>query len=136
MRTTLQRLGIDLRGARLYDGSGLSRRDRLETRTLIDVLRLAASADHPELRSVLTGLPVAAFDGSLADRFAGSQGRGWVRAKTGTLRGTSALAGLATTQRGHTLVLALVSNHLDPLDAFKAQSALDALAARLAGCRC
>src|SRR5262249_45240090 len=85
VQTTLRRLGIDLRGARLYDGSGLSRHDRLDPRTLLDVLRLASASDHPELRSVVSGLPVAAFDGSLTDRFEGRAGRGWVRAKTGTL---------------------------------------------------
>ena len=38
-------------GDQLYDGSGLSRRNRLSPDTLAGVLRLAASADHPELRA-------------------------------------------------------------------------------------
>ena len=100
MRQTLTGLGIDLQGAQIYDGSGLSRHDRLDAETLVDVLQLASAADHPELRSVVTGLPVAAYDGSLAYRFDRSPGRGWVRAKTGTLTGTSALAGLVTDARG------------------------------------
>ena len=136
VRTTLQGLGVDLRGARFYDGSGLSRHDRIDPRTLVEVLRLDSGADHPQLRSVVTGLPVAAFDGSLALRFRGSRGRGWVRAKTGTLTGTSALAGLATTRRGHTLVFALVSNDIPLLDALDARAALDRLASRLAACDC
>jgi D-alanyl-D-alanine carboxypeptidase/D-alanyl-D-alanine-endopeptidase (penicillin-binding protein 4) len=136
VRTTLQQLGIDLRGARFYDGSGLSRDDRLDPHTLVDVLRLDAAADHPELRPVITGLPVAAFDGSLAYRFHGRDGRGWVRAKTGTLTGTSALAGLATTRRGHTLVFALVSNRIRLLDTLDARAGLDGLASRLAACPC
>jgi D-alanyl-D-alanine carboxypeptidase/D-alanyl-D-alanine-endopeptidase (penicillin-binding protein 4) len=85
---------------------------------------------------VLSGLPVAAFVGSLADRFEDSRGRGWVRAKTGTLRGTSALAGLATTRQGHTLVFAVVSNHIRLLDTLDARAALDDLASRLAACDC
>ena len=101
VRQVLTGLGIDLSGATIYDGSGLSRDDRLDAETLVAVLQLASSADHPELRSVITGLPVAAFDGSLEERFDGSPGRGWVRAKTGTLTGTSALAGLVTDARGH-----------------------------------
>ena len=52
----------------LYDGSGLSRDNRLDPRVLVDVLRLAMRPEHPELRAVLTGLPVAGFTGSLADR--------------------------------------------------------------------
>ncbi len=136
VRQVLAGLGIDLPGAKIYDGSGLSRDDRLDARSLVSVLQLAASGDHPELRSVVTGLPVAAYDGSLEDRFEGSPGRGWVRAKTGTLRGTSALAGLVTDARGRALVFAFVSNHIPLVDTLDARAALDDLAATLATCRC
>jgi D-alanyl-D-alanine carboxypeptidase/D-alanyl-D-alanine-endopeptidase (penicillin-binding protein 4) len=136
VRETLSGLGIDLQGAQIYDGSGLSRRDRLRADTLVDVLQVASAGDHPELRSVVTGLPVAAYDGSLADRFDRSPGRGWVRAKTGTLRGTSALAGLVTDARGRLLVFAFLSNHIPLSDTADAPDALDALAASLADCPC
>jgi serine-type D-Ala-D-Ala carboxypeptidase/endopeptidase (penicillin-binding protein 4) len=136
VRQTLVDLGIPLRGARWYDGSGLSRDDRLDPRTLVAVLQLAATGDHPQLRAVLTGLPVASFTGSLADRFDRTAGGGWVRAKTGTLRGTSALAGLATDARGRVLVFAFVSNHVPDLGTLDAEAALDRLAAALAACRC
>jgi D-alanyl-D-alanine carboxypeptidase/D-alanyl-D-alanine-endopeptidase (penicillin-binding protein 4) len=133
---TLRGLGIDLHGARLYDGSGLSRHDRLDAATLVQVLQLAATADHPELRPVLTGLPVASFTGSLQGRFERSAGQGWVHAKTGTLTGTSALAGLATDARGRVLVFAFVSNHVPLVGTLDARAALDHLAATLAACRC
>jgi D-alanyl-D-alanine carboxypeptidase/D-alanyl-D-alanine-endopeptidase (penicillin-binding protein 4) len=136
VRHALGDLGIALHGARWYDGSGLSRDDRLDPRTLVSVLQLAATSDHPELRPVLTGLPVASFTGSLQDRFDRTSGGGWVRAKTGTLRGTSALAGLATDRRGRLLVFAFVSNHVPDLGTLDAEAALDRLAAALAACRC
>ncbi len=136
VRQVLTGLGIDLSSAKIYDGSGLSRDDRLEAESLVSVLQLAASGDHPELRSVVTGLPVAAYDGSLEDRFDGSPGRGWVRGKTGTLRGTSALAGLVTDALGHPLVYAFVSNHIPLVGTLDARAALDDLAARLSTCRC
>jgi len=136
VRQTLSNLGIDLQGAKIYDGSGLSRHDRLRAETLVDVLQLASASDHPELRSVVTGLSVAAYDGSLADRFDRSPGRGWVRAKTGTLTGTSALAGLVTDARGRVLVFAFLSNHIPPTGTDDARAALDHLAATLAACRC
>ena len=133
---TLTGLGIDLERATIQDGSGLSRDDRLDAETLVQVLQLAASPDHPELRSVITGLPVAAYDGSLADRFDDSPGRGLVRAKTGTLRGTSALAGLTTDARGRVLVFAFVSNHIKETESEDIRAALDRLASTLAACRC
>jgi D-alanyl-D-alanine carboxypeptidase/D-alanyl-D-alanine-endopeptidase (penicillin-binding protein 4) len=133
---TLTGLGIDLGGATIQDGSGLSRTDRVDAETLVQVLQLASSPQHPELRSVISGLPVAAYDGSLGDRFDGSPGRGIVRAKTGTLSGTSALAGLTTDARGRVLVFALVSNHVPEPDTLDTRAALDSLAAALATCPC
>ena len=101
----------------IYDGSGLSRDDRLGAETLVSVLQLAASGDHPELRVRRHRPPGRGVRrlprGPLRRR---SPGRGWVRAKTGTLRGTSALAGLVTDARGRPLVFAFVSNHI-PLGA-------------------
>ncbi len=132
----LSGLGIDLRDARIQDGSGLSRHDRLDADTLVQVLQLASSPDHPELRSVITGLPVAAYDGSLGYRFDDSPGRGLVRAKTGTLTGTSALAGITTDARGRVLVFALVSNHVKYAETLDTRAALDRLASALATCRC
>ena len=133
---TLRGLGIDVRHATMQDGSGLSRHDRLDPETLVRVLQLASSPDHPELRSVVTGLAVAAYDGSLESRFDHSPGRGLVRAKTGTLRGTSALAGITTDARGRALVFAFVSNHVKYAETLDTRAALDRLAAALTTCRC
>jgi D-alanyl-D-alanine carboxypeptidase/D-alanyl-D-alanine-endopeptidase (penicillin-binding protein 4) len=134
--TTLSGLGLDLGGATIQDGSGLSRDDRVDAETLVQLLQLAASPAHPELRSVVTGLPVAAYDGSLGERFDDSPGRGLVRAKTGTLRGTSALAGITTDARGRPLVFAFVSNHVVEADTLDTRAALDRLTAALATCPC
>ena len=130
-------LGVDSSAVRLYDGSGLSKADRLEPRVLTSLLTLAASAGHPELRPVLTGLPVAGLTGTLVDRYAQPQatgGSGLVRAKTGTLTGVSTLAGVTLDADGSLLAFALVA----PLAADRrgAERALDRLAAVLAGCGC
>jgi D-alanyl-D-alanine carboxypeptidase/D-alanyl-D-alanine-endopeptidase (penicillin-binding protein 4) len=134
---TLAELGIDV-GERLYDGSGLSRRSRVDLGTLLEVLRLAAAAEHPELRPVLTGLPVAGFTGSLAFRFegAGAAGRGEVRAKTGTLTGVSGLAGLVTDAGGATMVFAMVADRIALADTLDARDTLEGMAAALAACDC
>jgi len=138
VRSTLAGLGVDVTGLQSYDGSGLSRDDRLSARTLLGVLTVAASSAHPELRAVIEGLPVAAFSGSLEDRFAegSAAGRGWVRAKTGTLTGISALAGLAQDADGVLLSFVIVADRIDPLDTEEARAALDRAASALAACHC
>jgi serine-type D-Ala-D-Ala carboxypeptidase/endopeptidase (penicillin-binding protein 4) len=135
---TLRRLGVRTDGDVVYDGSGLSRKNRIDPDTLVDVLRLAAAEDHPDLRATVTGLPVAGFTGSLAFRFsdAPGPGRGRVRAKTGTLTGVSALAGVATDLDGVPMVFALVADRVRLRNTLDAQEALDDLAAALGACHC
>ena len=131
--STLEGLGVDTDRAVLHDGSGLSRRNRLTADTLLDVLRVAAAAEHPELRAVITGLPVAGFTGSLTDRFAETPvaGRGTVRAKTGTLTGVSVLAGVATEPDGATLAFVFAADKVPYADTLGARDALDDAAAAL-----
>jgi D-alanyl-D-alanine carboxypeptidase/D-alanyl-D-alanine-endopeptidase (penicillin-binding protein 4) len=134
----LRDLGVPLTGATVYDGSGLSRANRLDPATLLALLRLAADPEHPELRAVLTGLPVAGFTGSLAYRFedGARAGTGTVRAKTGTLTGVSGLAGVVTDRDGTPLVFVVVADKVAVADTLDARAALDRIAADLAGCAC
>ncbi|MEP7090298.1 MAG: D-alanyl-D-alanine carboxypeptidase/D-alanyl-D-alanine-endopeptidase [Nocardioidaceae bacterium] len=138
VRGALRRLGISTRGDRIYDGSGLSRHDRLEPDTLLSVIRAAASSAHPGLRSAVSTLPVAGFTGSLAARFRTGDpaGRGTVRAKTGTLNGVHGLAGTVTTQDGVVLGFVAVADRVRPENTLDARSLLDRVAAALGGCRC
>lgn len=140
VRRTLAGLGVDVRGSRWYDGSGLSRSNRLTATLLLDVLRVASASDRPDLRAGVTGLPVAGFSGSLQYRFAdGSpEGLGRVRAKTGTLveGGVHGLAGLVTDRRGTPLVFAITADRVRYEDALDAREAIDRLAAALAACAC
>ncbi len=101
------------------------------------MLRRAATG-APALRAVLTGLPVAGFTGSLTSRFAGgpAEGRGPVRAKTGTLTGVSSLAGVVTTVGGTPMVFVLMTDEVALADTLDARAALDAAASALAACAC
>ncbi|MFJ8695021.1 D-alanyl-D-alanine carboxypeptidase/D-alanyl-D-alanine endopeptidase [Streptomyces roseolilacinus] len=130
VRAQLRRLGVPLDGAVLRDGSGLDRRNRVSARLLTALLARAADPAHPELRPVLTGLPVGGFSGTLEGRYTdGSPAAGLIRAKTGTLTGVNALAGTAVTRDGRLLAFAfLASNTPSP---YEAQPALDALATTL-----
>ncbi len=132
VRQTLDGLGVTLGRSKVYDGSGLARDDDVDPRALLDVLRLAA--ERPELRSLLTGLPVAGYNGTLGGRFLGvpAGGVGQVRAKTGTLTGVSSLAGVATSRTGEQLVFVLMADKIDPLRVLYARATLDRLAATVA----
>jgi serine-type D-Ala-D-Ala carboxypeptidase/endopeptidase (penicillin-binding protein 4) len=136
VRRTLTRLGIDVKRARIYDGSGLSRQNRVTADMLVQTLQTAASPENPDLRRVVTGLPVAGFNGSLESRFVvfGSDGRGLVRAKTGTLTGVHALVGVTVDRGGAPLVFAAVADKVRPIDTLDARSELDALTADIATC--
>jgi D-alanyl-D-alanine carboxypeptidase/D-alanyl-D-alanine-endopeptidase (penicillin-binding protein 4) len=123
--------------AGLHDASGLSVLDRIAPRALTALL--VAVATEPGLAPVLSGLPVAGFDGTLADRYRKGpavRAAGEVRAKTGTLDGVSALAGLVRTRDGRLLAFALAANRVPITGTVAAQTALDRLAAVLASCGC
>jgi D-alanyl-D-alanine carboxypeptidase/D-alanyl-D-alanine-endopeptidase (penicillin-binding protein 4) len=134
----LDELGVDLTGSRIYDGSGLSRQNRLTPRTLLDVLRTAASADHPTLREVITGLPVAGFTGSLQERFADgpAAARGRVLAKTGTLTGVHGLAGVAADLDGDLLGFVIIADRVPGSSSLAAKHEIDLMAAALGACHC
>lgn len=138
----LSQAGFDTAGAELVDGSGLSTADRVPAQLLGAVLAEAAAPaqgarDTQFLRPIVTGLPVAGGDGTLADRFANgspsASGRGMVRAKTGTLTGVSSLAGIVTDADGRLLVFALMSNGVNP---GLVRPKLDVIAAQLGRCGC
>ena len=135
---TLDGLGVDITGAKIHDGSGLSRRNRVTTATVLGVLRQAASADDTRTRSVLTGLSVAGFTGSLTYRFDAGAPRalGVVRAKTGTLTGVHALAGTVTGRDGLPMVFVIAADRVAPADSLEARATIDRLVASLATCRC
>jgi len=132
----LRGLGVSTRGVRLYDTSGLSRDDRVTPRALVGVIRAVAQGD-PQLLPLASGLPVAGFTGTLADRFrrgAARAGAGVVRAKTGTLAGVNALAGQVVDADGRLLAFGFLADHVPLPDA--AERGLDRLAAALARCGC
>jgi serine-type D-Ala-D-Ala carboxypeptidase/endopeptidase (penicillin-binding protein 4) len=134
----LGELGLDTTGLVLADGSGLSRTNRIPPALLTALLAKAAGTDHPELSGIFAGLPVAGWSGTLGDRFqaTGAKGAaGAVRAKTGTLTGVHAMAGVVTTADGRALSFAILTDRVTgPDDA--AQQGIDRIAATLAGCGC
>ena len=133
----LKRLGLDTSGLRLADGSGLSRKDRISPKFLTSLLTLITDGKHPKLWPVWTGMPVAGYTGTLANRYAlasDAKGAGMIRAKTGSLSGTSTLAGLAMDSDGRVLAFAMMAEGVT--DWTGAEAALDKAATTLVGCGC
>jgi D-alanyl-D-alanine carboxypeptidase/D-alanyl-D-alanine-endopeptidase (penicillin-binding protein 4) len=135
IRAQLKKLELPLSGAEFSDGSGLNRADRLTADLLTALLAEAGDPAHPELRPVLTGLPVAGFTGTLSARYTDdATGTGVVRAKTGTLTGVNTLAGTVVDTDGRLLAFAFLAS--DTTDPTSAQTALDHTASALAACGC
>ncbi len=120
----LKEHGFDLTGVSIVDNSGLSFDNLITPRLLDDILHAAATDET--LRPLLNTLPIAGGNGTLVDRYDDLSGAGWVRAKTGTLTATSALAGTVTSDRVYTF--AFVSNGSDIL---QARAAMDEMASVL-----
>jgi serine-type D-Ala-D-Ala carboxypeptidase/endopeptidase (penicillin-binding protein 4) len=142
VRRALAKLGLPLSGTVFLDGSGLDRDDRLTADLLARLLATAASPAHPELRSVLSGLPVAGFTGTLSDRFnasddpdhGGAGAAGLIHAKTGTLTGVNTLAGTVVDADGRLLVFAFMASGTS--NPYAAVATLDRLATAVTGCGC
>ncbi|WP_067437750.1 D-alanyl-D-alanine carboxypeptidase/D-alanyl-D-alanine endopeptidase [Nocardioides jensenii] len=138
VRAVLGRLGVPLAGTRFFDGSGLSREDKLTSQAILGVLATAAKGNRPELRTVVTALPVAGFTGSMTSRLGDSDdaGPGRVRAKTGTLTGVHGLAGVTTDLDGNVMTFLFLADRVTDEHVLDARDTLDDLTAALAACHC
>jgi D-alanyl-D-alanine carboxypeptidase len=131
---------LGVRGIQLNDGSGLSPLDLITPRALVKLLELAAGPRRPELRAVITGLPVAGFSGTLGPGSIfgpfGSAALGTVRAKTGNLSGVATMAGFAYARDGDLLAFAFMGNGIGKNLGLQPEGTLSQLATELAGCGC
>ena len=131
----LSSAGIDTQALALFDASGLSPRNRVSPVTIADVLSDVAT--ERRWTELAQGLAVAGVTGTLANRFttkATSPGRGVVRAKTGTLTGVAALAGIVLDADKRPLVFAIIGNNIT--SQARARDTMDRIASQLAKCGC
>jgi D-alanyl-D-alanine carboxypeptidase/D-alanyl-D-alanine-endopeptidase (penicillin-binding protein 4) len=131
---TLRALGVSPVTTVVRDGSGLSREDAVPPSVLTAALAAAMVPTDAAaaLWPVWSGLPVAGLTGTLTERFVGraEDGRGVVRAKTGTLTGVNALAGTVRDRGGRILAFAVLTD--GTVDKYAAQAQLDRIAAAIA----
>jgi serine-type D-Ala-D-Ala carboxypeptidase/endopeptidase (penicillin-binding protein 4) len=104
----LTRLGVDATGYKLIDGSGLSRKNLASPRAIVQTL---VGIERSPYRNLFrASLPVAGLRGTLRRRFVGTtvQGRMW--AKTGTLKGVTALSGYLDRSGQSSLIFSILVN--------------------------
>jgi PBP4 family serine-type D-alanyl-D-alanine carboxypeptidase len=108
VKRILSNHGIPVDGICIYDGSGLCRKNlfsaSVQTMLLNRALKLPFGQDFKN------SLSVAGVDGTLKKRMLGTYAQSNLRAKTGTLRNTSALSGYAYTRDGEQLIFSIISN--------------------------
>ncbi|TYP84781.1 D-alanyl-D-alanine carboxypeptidase/D-alanyl-D-alanine endopeptidase [Blastococcus xanthinilyticus] len=133
----LEEAGLDVVGVTLADGSGLSSQNVVTAEVLAALITGASDGSLGDAAGLLAGLPVAGYDGTLADRGDDDPvtAPGTVRAKTGTLLGVNALAGTVVTADGRLLAFSVVADETTASEA-AAEAALDQFAATLAACGC
>jgi D-alanyl-D-alanine carboxypeptidase/D-alanyl-D-alanine-endopeptidase (penicillin-binding protein 4) len=137
-KAVLAGLGITLTTP-VYDGSGLSRRDRLAPSTLVAALSTVLDPAYPNLAGLQSGaFPVAGVSGTLAPnflRYVTNPTRcaaGLIQAKTGSLSGVISLSGFARGAEGQVKVFSFLLNHVP--STLTTRRAVDRLAATVTGC--
>jgi D-alanyl-D-alanine carboxypeptidase/D-alanyl-D-alanine-endopeptidase (penicillin-binding protein 4) len=125
VESVLGDLGITV--GSVYDGSGLSNKDRQSAGGELSLLNKAMTL--PTYSTLRAALPIACKDGTLKTRLCNTPAAGRAVAKTGTLPGTYALSGYTTTASGHGVRFAFVLSKAS--SGAKARAAIDACVAYL-----
>jgi len=126
--------GLRRGGYQMTNGSGLYDSNRFSAEQIVAVLR-AAQRDFRISAEFLASLAVAGTDGTIAHRMASTLAERYVRAKTGTLAGTSCLSGFAGSPGDIPLIFSFLMNDLgNPSEARRTQDrAAELLVAYLEG---
>ncbi len=103
-------IGVDTTSFGLADGSGVSRYNMISPDQIIELLKTMYK-DFRVRAEFVGSLPIAGVDGTLRNRMKSTPAEGKLRAKTGTLRGTSALSGYTTTADGEPIAFSIIMEH-------------------------
>jgi len=129
LRRRLRAWGLAADAEQIVDGSGLSRHDLITPQALAVLLKRehAAAPASP----LMSALPIAGVDGSLAMRMKGTRAANNLRAKTGTMSNVRSLAGYVKTRDGEQLAVVIIVNNYEG-SGVEATQAIDRVAVRLA----
>ncbi len=107
----LNSLGFDSSQFRIFDGSGLSRRNEISADLVVAVLK-DMEGDWGVFPEFLDSLAVMGVDGSVQDRLAQTEEARRIRVKTGTLNFTSSLSGYVQSADGEHFAFSILMNDL------------------------
>ena len=114
MRSYLASIDVNSKGLTLYDGSGLSSKNKVSTNTISQLLYEVQK--EPTFNTFYQSLPVGGnsnrlIGGTLKNRFTGSSYAGRVIAKTGHIDGVYSLSGYVKTKKGNTFVFSILTEN-------------------------
>jgi D-alanyl-D-alanine carboxypeptidase/D-alanyl-D-alanine-endopeptidase (penicillin-binding protein 4) len=121
VRTYLGELGVPTEGLVLGNGSGLYDNNRISAAQLTALLG-AVYRDERIQPDFMASLAIMGVDGTTRSRLRGSSRAGWLRVKTGTLDGVSALAGYAGAPDRKPIAFSILLNGLRKSDASQARA--------------
>lgn len=127
VRRALHEIGVDTVGLVQRDGSGLSGENRVSPGVLVQTV--AGMSEGPLWTEFWSSLPRAGTRRELG-RMYRTAAAGNLRAKTGTIRGVSALSGMVRSQDGERLAFSLIVN--DSPSQTRAKRAENQIGVRLA----
>jgi len=107
----LKELSIEPNKYAIFDGSGLSRQNRLSPKILVDILRNVKNdlAVYPEF---VASLGIMGVDGNVKNRIRMVKSSSKARVKTGTLNFVSTLSGFFESKEGELFAFSILMNDL------------------------
>ncbi len=119
-RQVLQGVGVDFAGIAIYDGSGLSRKNRISPRFLADLYRMMYS--RPDVRMSYARLfPRAGREGTMRNFLKDTELEGRVAMKTGSMTGVQCYGGYMLDDSGTpTHIIVVLANDFKSRDQLKA----------------
>jgi D-alanyl-D-alanine carboxypeptidase/D-alanyl-D-alanine-endopeptidase (penicillin-binding protein 4) len=107
----LKENNIDTTNLRIYDGSGLSRKNKLSSNTMAQLLYKVAN-DKQIFETFYNSLSCAGIDGTLRNRMSDVFESADVRGKTGTLRDVTSVVGYVTSADNELLIFTIFMDNV------------------------
>jgi PBP4 family serine-type D-alanyl-D-alanine carboxypeptidase len=126
----MARLGVDVEGVHMNDGSGLDTGNRATCRALLGTLKLSR---QPKFSVLDSGLAIAGHTGTLSRRYVGTAAQTRLAAKTGWINGAAAMVGRIAGQPVRRFALLFNGSFGWPTAAATQDKVINALTSNLTG---